>query len=142
MLSAGPAHAVKLCGRWISSPCTYGSVNADCNAITNYCSCLFSGCGQSYWGVVTSVNCKDQNGVLACFYICANTIHSTTVTSFPNAAAVTCPASGECGDTNYKTVGNSDSCGDGWEETTSPALTISGEYSNNAGTFTYGECTK
>jgi len=58
----------------------------------------------------------------------------------PEAAAVTCPINGECENPNYKTVGDSDSCDEGWYETTGPALTISGEYSDGMGTFTYGGC--
>jgi hypothetical protein len=55
---------------------------------------------------------------------------------------VTCPLSGTCSsNSDYKTVADGASCGTGYVETTSPALTISGEYENEAGTFTYGGCT-
>jgi hypothetical protein len=57
-----------------------------------------------------------------------------------NPAAVTCPANGTCVDANFKTVGDDESCGDGYSERTAPALTITGTYSDDAGTFTYGEC--
>ena len=57
-----------------------------------------------------------------------------------NAGSVTCPLSGTCTNTNYKTIGDGDSCGSNWSETTSPTLTI-GVYSDDNGTFS-GTCTK
>ena len=138
--------AVKLCGKWVSSPCTYGAIgdgNVLCNTGDNCCYCLLGGCGiVAYWEMIGFADCKSQNGLAICYNACALTTRTTTIASFPNAAAVTCPISGECEDTNYKTVGDSESCGNGWDETTSPALTISGEYSDDAGTFIYGECAK
>jgi hypothetical protein len=56
------------------------------------------------------------------------------------ASAVTCPLNGTCENSDYKTVADNESCGDGYVETTSPALTISGEYEDAKGTFTYGNC--
>ena len=58
------------------------------------------------------------------------------------ASAVTCPISGTCTNTDYKTIGDSDSCGSGWDETTGPTLTVSGTYSDTKGSFNYGACTK
>jgi hypothetical protein len=60
--------------------------------------------------------------------------------STPAASAVTCPMSGMCTNSDYKTVADNASCGTGYEETTVPALTISGEYEDSKGTFTYGNC--
>jgi hypothetical protein len=60
----------------------------------------------------------------------------------PTASAVTCPINGTCENPDYKTVADNESCGDGFVETTTPALTISGEYEDATGaTFTYGNCT-
>jgi hypothetical protein len=62
--------------------------------------------------------------------------------SLTPASAVTCPLSGTCtSNSDYKTVADTASCGDGYVETTSPALTISGTYSDSKGSFTYGNCT-
>ena len=57
-------------------------------------------------------------------------------------SAVTCPVSGACNSNPiyYKTVADNASCGTGYVETTSPALTISGSGSDSKGTFTYGNC--
>ena len=64
-----------------------------------------------------------------------------TVPTTSTVSAVTCPTSGTCStNSNYKTIGDNESCGVGYEETTGPALTISGSYSNANGTFTYN-CT-
>jgi hypothetical protein len=55
---------------------------------------------------------------------------------------VTCPASGTCSsNSNYKTVADTASCGDGYVETTTPTLYISGTYSDGKGSFTYANCT-
>jgi hypothetical protein len=65
-----------------------------------------------------------------------------TIPAPTTISSVTCPASGTCTtNSNYKTVADTASCGTGYEETTSPALTISGTYSDSKGTFTYTACT-
>ncbi|MDR1826467.1 MAG: hypothetical protein LBQ49_02120, partial [Rickettsiales bacterium] len=61
--------------------------------------------------------------------------------SAPTASSVTCPLSGTCENPDYKTVVDNAPCGTGYVETTTPALTISGEYGDSKGTFTYGNCT-
>jgi hypothetical protein len=62
--------------------------------------------------------------------------------SFTPVSAVTCLIEGTCSsNADYKTVADNASCGDGYVETTSPALTISGTYSDGKGSFTYGNCT-
>ena len=54
--------------------------------------------------------------------------------------SVTCPLSGTCTNSNYRTVATTSSCPSGFIETTSPTLTITGTYSDEKGTFTYGSC--
>jgi hypothetical protein len=143
-LSIAGLPAVKLCGKWTSSSCTYGAYDVVCNAGDNRCYCALGGCGVAgYFEIMGGAyDCKNTTSVTTCAYICANTTRTVTVTSFPNAAAVTCPTNGECEDASYKTVGDSESCGDGWDETTTPTLAISGVYSDAKGSFTYSACEK
>jgi hypothetical protein len=56
-------------------------------------------------------------------------------------STVTCPLEGTCENSDYKTVADGESCGDGYVETNTPALTISGSYTDSKGSFTYGNCT-
>jgi hypothetical protein len=65
-----------------------------------------------------------------------------TIPVTPTVSSVTCPASGTCTtNSSYKTVADTASCGTGYVETTSPALTISGSYTDSKGSFTYTNCT-
>ena len=107
-----------------SSSCSGGwvflSINSDNNCAV-YCASLCGGCARNG----SSSSCSRS---------------ALFVTTSSDATSVICPLNGTCANTNYKTIGNSDSCGSGWVETTSPALTITGTYSDDAGTFTYDEC--
>jgi hypothetical protein len=136
-LSIAGLPAVKLCGRWIQSPCTYGTSGSLCNSNDKNCYCLYNGCGLYYYenngGIM---NCADSTNVAACAYACAVMTHTTTVSSLPNAAAVTCPTKGACENSDYKTVGDAEACGDGWGETTEPALTIPSGF-DDKGSFDY-----
>ena len=80
-------------------------------------------------------SCGSCSGDLSC----RSTLFSNVVSNIPNASSVTCPLTGTCANTNYKTVGNSDSCGSVWVETMSPTLTLSGTDTN--GTYS-ATCTK
>jgi hypothetical protein len=101
-----------------------------------------------YYGSGNAANCRQY-----CAYRCAgNCVQFGThydcsrskLLTLPTttASAVTCPISGTCtSNSNYKTVADTASCGTGYTETTTPALTISGTYSDSKGSFTYGTCT-
>jgi len=71
-------------------------------------------------------------------YFCSRSLLLSELHS--EASAVTCPANGTCTHPNYKTVADDEECGAGSTETTSPALTISGDSSDDKGTLIYGAC--
>ena len=140
--------AVKLCGR----TCTWSS-----GTVSRSQACLFGNVCTCYASITTS-SCSistSWNGSVSCSSPCGHSsdqlcegscscgpVGSGGSSSDVNPAAVTCPTNGTCADANFKTVDDGESCGSGYSERTSPTLTISGTYSDAAGTFTYGACTK
>jgi hypothetical protein len=133
--------------------------NSSASGSGNYCWCKISSssingtnCGSGPWVFANFYPYDSCSG--ECLNICSSCVSSGTTSScsrsalspsgggVPSSSSVTCPISGGCDNPYYKTVGDSDSCGSGWEETTVPELTVSGMGSDDAGTFTYGVCTK
>jgi hypothetical protein len=66
---------------------------------------------------------------------------SALFASFNTVSSVTCPLKGACANADYKTVGDGESCGDGWTESIVPVLTISTTGSDSRGSYGY-KCTK
>ena len=92
---------------------------------------------QTYCAEYCMLGCVENGSDRSCQ---RSLLFGGTASSEPSS--VTCPLTGACTNTNYKTVGNSDSCGSGWVETTSPSLTISSTGTDSKGSYGYGACAK
>jgi len=143
-----------------SSPSGYSSGIGECFGSNtsatgngNYCWCKMinvNSDGNCFGNWVYSTplpDCKIYGGDL-CGYMCELCATSGSNGSCTRSAlfalfevsSVECPAAGTCTNTNYKTIGDAESCGTGWVEIVSPTLTITGTYSDSKGSFTYENC--